>query len=126
MSNPFDIINQLSTTSVDYWEANGGEKDYPEFMVTRSFSNHHDTVMLANEIACQYTMPKRWQYDFYRLAIQPKKKRFAKWAKQEKDAEVDFICQTYNVNRFRAQGILTILSDDQVKKLKEMAETGGR
>lgn len=125
MTNPFEIIGQLSTTSVDYWDLNEGERGYPAFMVTRAFSYHYDTVMLANEMAFRHYIPARWQYDFYRIAVQPKKKRFAKWAKPDEDKDIALIMETYNVTRRKALTMLPIIGDN-IKTLKEMANTGGR
>jgi NADH:ubiquinone oxidoreductase subunit len=125
MANPFEIIGQLSTSKNDNWDELD-EKDYNSFMVNRAFSLHHDTVMIANEMNRMTTIPKKWQYDFYRIAINPKKKRFAKWHKPEKDDMITLIMETYKVNRQRALSFHKLLDSDSLNTLKEMTTRGGK
>lgn len=101
--NPFDIINELNTSTKDNFD-DIGENGYnsASFIVDRAMSYHIDTVMLANEITRNHTMPAKWKYDFYRYAITPKKKRYSKWAKPEKDLDIELIMVAYNVNRLKA------------------------
>jgi len=125
MSGLFDIIGQLSTSTIDNW-SDIEEKDYVSFMVNRNFSLFVDTVMLANEMNKIHTIPKKWQYDFYRLAVQPKKKRFAKWHKPEKDETVELIMNTYKVNRQRAKSIYNLLNEESINTLRTLTNCGGK
>jgi hypothetical protein len=125
MSGLFDIIGQLSTSTTDNW-SDIEEKDYVSFMVNRNFSLFVDTVMLANEMNKIHTIPKKWQYDFYRLAVQPKKKRFAKWHKPEKDETVELIMNTYKVNRQRAKSIYNLLNEESINTLRTLTNCGGK
>ena len=125
MPSPFDYINDLTASKSAEW-VESDEKDYTPFIINRGMSYFYDTVMIAAEMNLNHTIPKQWQYDFYKHAIQPKKKRFAKWAKPEEDALIDMISVAYQVNRRRAIEIRTLLSDSDVKFLKEKQETGGR
>lgn len=121
--NPFEVVTKINTSSKDEWD---DIDDYNAFMVTRSFSQFQDTIMLAQIVNSHYTMPLRWQYDFLRNTVYPKKKRFAKWSKPESDSEVELIARSYNVNMRRAESMKSLLSPDAINLLKERSTKGGR
>jgi predicted nucleotide-binding protein (sugar kinase/HSP70/actin superfamily) len=123
--SPFDVINTVATSAEDQWDEIG-DKDYVPFMINRGLSYHHDTIMLAQEMNLRAGMTKRWQYDFYRIAIQPKKKRFAKWAKPDEDALINLISETYQVNLRRAMEIRSLLNTEEIGILKQRTNHGGR
>ena len=123
--NPFDVIKAVSTSKDDKWD-DIGDKDYVPFMVNRGLSYHLDTVMLANEMNQRHQIPKRWQYDFYRQAVNPKKNRFAKWAKPEEDDLLTLIADAYNCNMRRAIEIRSLLNSDSIAILKQRTNRGGR
>ena len=45
------------------------EKAYVPFVINRSFSYFRDTVIFANEMNINHTLPSRMQYDFYRNMV---------------------------------------------------------
>ena len=122
---PFDIANQVSTSAADHWD-DIDVKDYVPFVINRALSYHLDTVMLANEMNSRAQIPKQWQYDFYRMAIQPKKKRFSKWSKPDADALIELVSQAYQVNRTKAISIASLLNQDQINNLRLITDYGGR
>lgn len=123
--NPFEIVGQISTSAANNWE-DIGEKDYNAFMVNRAFSYHYDTIMLANEMNKLHRLPAQLQYDFLRTAIRPKKKRFSKWAKAEKDSVIDLVMTSYYCNRQRAIEMVSLMSDADIKYIKTVTDKGGR
>lgn len=123
--SPFDIINTVCTTSDCSWDTID-EKEYNSFIINRGISMFHDTVLLAAEVAIRHTCPPKWQFDFYKHAITPKKKRFAKWAKPEKDTIIDLIMETYQVTRRKAISISLLFDENSEKMLKEMTFRGGK
>lgn len=125
MSNPFEIVGGLNTSTEDNWESIG-EKDYVSFMVDRAMSYHIDTVMLASEVTQRFNMPKQWQYDFYRTAISPKKKRFSKWAKPEEVADIELIIEAYGVNRQKAMTILSCINNSNINEIRDKMSHGGK
>lgn len=122
---PFEITTSLSTSKNDVWDEIG-DKDYNSFLINRSFSQHHDTVMLANEMNNLTDLPKKMQYDFYRIAINPKKKRFAKWAKPEEDEIIDLISETYQCNKQKAIILRSVLNDSNINNIRIFTTRGGR
>ena len=123
--NPFDITNQVSSSTQNNWEEIG-DKDYVPFMINRALSYHLDTVMLSNEMNMRHTIPKQWQYDFYRIAIQPKKKRFSKWAKPEEDKLIELVSKHYQVTRRKAIAMVALMKPEDIALIKEVTDTGGR
>lgn len=127
MNNPFEIISQLNATTADHYD-DIGDKTYTTnaFMIDRGMSYFLDSIMLAAEITQRHHMPPQWKYDFYRFAIQPKKsKKFAKWAKQQKDDDIDLIMQAYNVNRRKATQIRSTINND-MSIIRETMNFGGK
>jgi Bacteriophage clamp loader A subunit len=122
--SPFDLINGLMTSKADNWAE--AESAYNPFITNRSASYHYDVIMLANEMTKLHCLPERLQYDFYRLAINPKKKRFAKWAKPVEDELIQLISKTYNVNTQRAIEIRSLLNTEAIGLLRDKTNTGGR
>jgi len=123
--SPFDIIGMVCAAKDPQW-SDIEDKEYVPFIINRGLSQFPDTVMLANEVNFRHTMPKKWQFDFYKYAITPKKKRFAKWAKPEDDILIEQISEAFNVNRRRAMGIRSLMNEDAVKLFKEKTQRGGR
>ena len=123
--SPFDIINMVCAEKDLQWSS-VGEKEYNAFLINRGISMFPDTVLLAAEMAIRHTCPVEWQFEFYKTAITPKKKRFAKWHKPEKDELIDLIMETYQVTRRKAIAMASLFDEDAVKSLKEMTFRGGR
>ena len=123
--NPFDVINMVCAEKDPQWSS-VGDKEYNSFLINRGISMFSDTVMLAAEMAIRHTCPVEWQFEFYKNAITPKKKRFAKWYKPEKDELIDLIMDSYQVTRSKATAMALLFNDENVTKLKEMTFRGGR
>lgn len=127
MSSFFDFLNAINDTKKDLIREDPlTEKDYVPFMVNRGLSYFPDTVMYANEMNRNTSVPKQWQFDFYRIAIS-KKKRFSKWHKQDKiEEDVKLIMKEYNYSNQKALQIIDLLTESQLKELREKYKTGGR
>ena len=82
-------------------------------------------VLLANEMNSRYHLSKEDQYHFYLNSINPKKKRFSKWASSKKDKDIELISEYYNINLQKAQGIRSLLSEDELDGIRNMLNRGG-
>ncbi len=122
---PFDIVNKINSTEKDEW-SDIDESEYVDFIIDRAMSYHLDSVMLANEVTQRHQIPKKWKYDFYRLTVFPKKKRFAKWAKQEENDDVELIMNAYQVNRSKAVTILSFINKKDLQFIREKTYYGGK
>lgn len=124
--SPFDWLNELNSGKADLFNEQT-EPDFSPFMINRGLSQNIDTIMYANELNKHWHMTKQMVHDFY-LHIIPKKKRYGKWAKQNvEDKDIlDLIVRHYGVNRNRALEYMKLLSSDDINKLKESYEVGGK
>lgn len=125
--NFFDFLNAINVTKQDLIKDDPqSEKEYVPFMINRGLSYFHDTIMYANEMNKYASVPKKWQFDFYRNSI-PKKKRFSKWHKKDQNSDdLNLVMNAYNYSSEKAAVALEILTDEQIKNLRDSYSQGGR
>ena len=125
--NFFDFLNAINVTKQDLIKEDPqSEKEYVPFMINRGLSYFHDTIMYANEMNKYASVPKKWQFDFYRNSI-PKKKRFSKWHKKDQNSDdLNLVMNAYNYSSEKAAVALEILTDEQIKNLRDSYSQGGR
>lgn len=124
MANPFDYITSISQSKKDMMEDEQGEKDYSAWMVNRGLSYFPDTILYANEMNRMAHLPSKLQYTYLINIIRPRK-RFSKWVKKKEDSDLEAVMRCYGYNIDKAKSALSILSPDQVKKIKEKLDEGG-
>jgi hypothetical protein len=95
-------------------------------MINRGLSYFPDTVLYANEMNRHSTIPVDWQFFFFLNTI-PKKKRFSKWSKKDKETKsIQLVKEYYGYSNERAKEALSVLTDNQLKMIEEKLEKGGR
>ena len=122
---PFDYSNNISQSTEDIW-TDESESEYVPFMVNRALSQFYDTCMFAQEMNASFGLTNRMQYDFLRHSVNPKKKRFAKWYKPEKDSHIEAICQVFGISLDVARQYVSLISNEELKLIMEKTYTGGR
>lgn len=124
--NPFDFIVAVSETKKNLFEDPLAEKDYKPFIVNRGLSYFYDTVLYANEMNSRASIPNDWQF-FYFLNTIPRKKRYSKWAKKDKETKALLLVKEYyGYSNEKAKEALSVLSEDQLTKIEEKLTKGGR
>ena len=123
--NPFEYSNNISQSTEDIW-TDESESEYAPFMVNRALSQFYDTCMFAQEMNASFGLTNRMQYDFLRHSVQPKKKRFAKWHKPEKDAQISAMCQVFGISLDVVRQYVSLISNEELKLIMEKTYTGGR
>ena len=123
--NHFDYLNSINDTKKDIMVDDIAEKDYNAFMVNRGLSYYNDTVIYANEMNKYAHIDSRMQYDFLKQIIR-KRKRFSKWNKADKSADVEVIKKYYGYSRDKAYQVLSILTKDQLDVIRKKISKGGR
>jgi len=121
MSNPFDYIANIrsKTPKLDPTAHN-------PFMVNRGFSYYKDCVLYANEMNRNYgSLSADMQYEFLYNIIPRGKQVYGKWAKTEKDEDVELIQDYFQVNRQRATEILSLINKDVIDMIHERIYKGG-
>lgn len=123
---PFDFINSITYNKENLFLDPQASKDYSAFLVNRGLSYFPDTVLYANEMNIQNHVPQDWQF-FFLLNSISKKKRFSKWSKKDSETEsLALVKEYYGYSSEKAKEALTILSDDQLKLIKEKLFKGGK
>ena len=125
-SNPFDWLNNISSSTESIWEEGISDKEYNSFMINRGLSQYRDTVLFAQVMneKSQYISPKM-QYDFYRLGITHKKKRFAKWHKPDKLEEIEMLARHFGINIRVVENYVSLMSETDYATLLGSLEKGG-
>jgi hypothetical protein len=126
VKSPFDYVNSINGASKKSIMVDESDrKQYLPFIINRTLSYHQDTVLFANEMNLNSHLPEMMQYDFLRLLIRPKK-RFAKWAKPlPAPDDLNLLMKEYSCNRTKAQEALSIISQDELSRIRSRQFCGG-
>ena len=122
--NPFEYVNSITHNKKDIMVDDLAEKSYNSFMINRSLSYFHDTVLMANEMNVHHHLENRLKYDFL-INIVRKKKRFSKWIKPETESEVEVVKEYYGYSNQKAKSALSLLTSEQINELKKKVYKGG-
>ena len=126
-----EYLNSINYTKEDLMDGERGDCEkwkagYVPFVVNHCLMPHPDAIFWANELNRRPFMDKDQQYRFL-LNILPKKKRFAKWLKHEKDEEnLELVKQFYGYSTRKAKDVLPLLTDEDIDIMKAALVTGGR
>ncbi len=123
--NHFDYLKSITDSKEDIMVDDLAEKDYNAFMVNRGLSYYNDTVIYANEMNKNSHIDSRLQFDFLKQIIR-KRKRFSKWNKADKLADIEIIKEYYGYSRDKAYQVLPLLSKDKIDHLRKKISKGGR
>lgn len=123
--NPFDYVNEVNHGKKDIMVDDLTEKKYVSFMTNRSLSYFPDTVAAANLMNQFHHLDNKLQFHFL-LNIVRKRKRFSKWDKPETHTDLEVVKEYYGYSNEKARSALTLLSPDDLEKIKEKVFKGGR
>ena len=123
--NPFLFVNDITHGKSNIMVDDIAEKAYSPYMVNRSLSYFHDTVLMANEMNLNHHLDNRLQFDFL-INIVRKKKRFSKWEKVQQNEDVEVIKQYYGYSNQKARQIHSLLTSEQIDELKKKVYRGGK
>lgn len=127
MSTLGDYLTSINYTKEDL--SNGGELDgYPVFPVARTLSYFLDTVLIVNEIntrgLAEYEVDDDMHYSFL-LNLVPKRKRFSKWARPEKEEYLEFVSRKYSCSHDKAREYIPLFTMDELQQLEKEFNEGG-
>lgn len=121
----FDFVNQIMQGKTNLMVDAETEKIYVPFLINRSLSYHYDCILYANEMNRRHFLDKKLQHDFFINTIRSKKRPFVKWAKSEKNEDIECIKKIYGLSDAKALDALRLLNDEQIQQLKEQTDIGG-
>ena len=118
------VINEtkepLMDTDDEMWE-----KKYPAFIVNKCLAPFPDTIFLVNEMNINLHLDKKLQFDFLLNSLRTRK-RYTPWLKASKQKDIEYVKEYYGYNNEKAKSALKILSDEQIKTIKDSLNKGGR
>ena len=100
------------------------EKKYPAFIVNKMLSGFSDTVMLVNEMNRNHFLDKDMQFQFLLNSIRSKK-RFTPFLRANKLKEIECVKEYYGYSNDKAKSALDMLTNDEIKLIKEKLYKGG-
>ena len=114
--------------SINFTKENLLEEDptlkYPAFVVNKCLSGSIDSVLFANEMNKSHHLDLKLQYEFLLNSLR-KKRRFAPWLKKDKVEDLDAVKKYYGYSNEKAQQAMRILTQEQIKYIKQELDTGG-
>lgn len=125
MSNPFEYANQILHGKKNLIVDEATEKEYNPFLINRTLSYHYDCVLFANEMNMRHQLDKKMQNSFLINTVRSKRRPFVKWAKPEKNENIQCVKEFFGFSDKKAIEALRLLNDEQIQKLKEKTEVGG-
>ena len=124
---PFDFINSINFTKKNLMRDTENdqlsEKGYVPYITNKTLSYFTDTLLYANKMNRLHHLDNKLQYEFLLNSIRPKK-RFAKWHKPEQDDDVQVVSEFYNCSLPKAKQVLSILSAEQLRIIREKMTLG--
>ena len=123
--SPFDFVNDILQNKKNLIVDDHTESLYNPFLINRSLSYHYDCLMYANEMNRRHHIDKKMQNDFLINTIRPQKRKFSKWIKTEKSDDIECLKLFYGFSEVKAREVLNLLSDEDIRKIKELTDIGG-
>ena len=120
-----EIVPSILQTKKPVIQDDADAKDYVPFVVNRALSQHKDCVAYANEMNSRHYLDKKVQFDFLLNTVRSMKRPFAKWAKTEKNDDLECVKLVYGLSDSKARDALRLLSKEEIQKIKEQTYTGG-
>ena len=123
--NPFDFVKSVSYDKKDIMVDDIEEKAYTPFLTNKSLSYHQDSIFFSNEMNGRNHLENRLQYLFFLNTLR-KRQRFSSWEKPYVSKKIETIKDYYKISSQTAKEYMEILSDKQVRELRNRMKTGGQ
>lgn len=128
MSGPFDFVNDINFDKKDIVRNSPNPelaiKGYNPWIINKTLSYFQDTLFYVNEMNKNHHLSNQMQYDYFLNSIN-KRKRFAKQSKKVVSDDVNNVAKYYGYSLRRAEEVLSILTAEQIKTIKQKLEVGG-
>ena len=124
---PFDFVNSINFTKKNLMRGSDNdelsEKSYAPYLTNKSLSYFTDTLLYANEMNKYHFLDNKLQYELFLNSIR-KKKRFAKWAKADKNDDLVMVSEYYQISLSKAKEAIRLLSTEQLSTIRNKMEQG--
>jgi len=119
-----NAINHEKTPLMDT-EDEVWEKKYSPFIINKCLAPFPDTIHLVNEMNLHNHLDSKLQFDFLLNTVRTRK-RYTPWMKASKTKNLEYVKEYYGYNNEKARSALKLLSDEQIKTIKNSLDKGGR
>ena len=121
-----EYLNAINFTKKDLMKSEDDlwKKKYPAFIVNKMLSAFSDTIMLVNEMNRNHFIDKDMQFQFLLNSIRTKK-RYSPFLRANKLKEIECVKEYYGYSYDKAKSALDILTNDEIKLIKEKLYKGG-
>ena len=121
-----EYLNAINFTKKDLMKSEDDlwKKKYPVFIVNKMLSAFSDTIMLVNEMNRNHFIDKDMQFQFLLNSIRTKK-RYSPFLRANKLKEIECVKEYYGYSNDKAKSALDILTNDEIKLIKEKLYKGG-
>ena len=118
--NPFSYVKAIGEKRpID------NHSGYTPFLSNRAFSYHLDCILAANEMNKYPDLPPEVQFAFMNEAIR-KGRRYSAWYKGELYPNLEIVMQFFNCSQQKGLEALQVLTQENLKEIKQRMDTGGR
>ena len=124
-NDPFKFINAINSGQDITKDEDFDIKSYQPYMINRSLSYFSDTIIWANEMNANHHLDKQLQFDFLINIIRPRKRYAKKWAKPEKDTNVEVISEYFGYSLQKSKQAAAVLSHDDIQSIQNKINKGG-
>lgn len=123
----FPVLESINVSKLDLIEENSLSEEqvekYPKFMVMRMLSYHPDAIMLLNEInmrgKAEHAISNTMHYRFL-LDVLPKRKRFTKLARPERDERIQLIMRVMQYSYQKAVSVVDLFDDADFEQMASL------
>jgi hypothetical protein len=120
-----DIVPSILQTK-EYILSQEEEKEYNPFIVNKALSSHIDAVFYVNQMNMNPHLDKKLQYDYLFYSIKGYKRGYAKWVKYTENPDIKYIKEYFGYSSNKAKQVLSLLSPEDVKIIREKLDKGGK
>jgi len=124
--NPFQYANDLMNKKEYVGDCIRERKDYKPFFVNRSLSYQPDLIHYANMMNENPMLETKAHYDFLHETVEKRKRPFRAWIKAKKLDDLAIVKEYYKYSNKKALESLNILTEDDINKLKQRLNKGGK
>ena len=122
-----DYLNAINYTKEKLLDSEDEmwEKNYAPFIINKCLAPFPDTIMLVNEMNQRHHLDKKLQFDFLLNSLRTRK-RYTPWLKAKKNKNLEYVKEYYGYSNEKAKSALDILSNEQIKTIKNSLNKGGK
>ena len=124
--NPFEYANDLMKKKDYDGDCIRERKDYKPFFINRSLSYQPDLIHYANMMNENPMLEVKAHYDFLHQIVEKKSRKKQYWIKVKKLEDLAVVKEYYKYSNKRALESLDILTENDIKQLKQKLFKGGK